>query len=109
MTSADTLRTINAIFRIEQAKLVAGTARIVKDVGLAEEIVQEALVAALERWPAQGLPENPGAWLMTTSKRPAIDILRRTKRTDPVHEALGRDLAEEERAMPELDAALDND
>ena len=108
MTAADPLRAITAVFRIEQAKLVAAIARMVRDVGLAEEIVQEALVAALERWPAQGIPENPGAWLMTTAKRRAIDVLRRAKRADRAHEEVGRDLESEERAMPKLEA-LDDD
>ena len=107
MTAADTLRAISAVFRMEQAKLVAGTARIVKDVGLAEEIVQESLVAALERWPASGIPENPGAWLMTTAKRRAVDVIRRRQMIERKQEEIANDL--EEAAAPDVDAVLDDD
>jgi len=107
MTAADTLRAINAVFRMEQAKLVAGTARVVNDVSLAEEIVQEALVAALERWPVGGIPENPGAWLMTTSKRRAIDVLRHRQMIERKRDEIANDL---EAAPPsDVDAALDDD
>jgi len=107
MTAADTLRAINAVFRMEQAKLVAGTARVVNDVSLAEEIVQEALVAALERWPVGGIPENPGAWLMTTSKRRAIDVLRHRQMIERKRDEIANDL---EGAPPsDVDAALDDD
>jgi len=107
MTAADPLRTINAVFRMERAKLVAGTAHIVKDVGLAEEIVQEALVVALERWPTSGTPENPGAWLMTTAKRRAIDVIRRRQMIERKQDEIANDL--EEATPPDADAALDDD
>ena len=77
MTASDTHRAIDAVWRIESAKLIAGLARIVRDVGLAEDLAQDALVAALEKWPESGVPENPGAWLMATAKHRAIDLLRR--------------------------------
>src|SRR3546814_7732757 len=79
MTTTDIHRTIEAVWRIESAKLIAALARMVHDVGLAEELAQDALVAALERWPETGVPDNPAAWLMTTAKRRAIDRLRRSK------------------------------
>ncbi|HEY4265819.1 MAG TPA: RNA polymerase sigma factor [Micropepsaceae bacterium] len=110
MTSNDTHRTIDAIWRIEQARLIAGLARIVRDVGLAEELAQDALVIALEKWPQNGIPENPGAWLMATAKHRAIDRLRRKKLLARKHEELGRELEiEQETAVPDLDAALDDD
>ena len=109
MTSADTHRTIDAIWRIEQAKLIAGLARIVRDVGLAEELAQDALVVALEKWPLQGIPDKPGAWLMATAKHRAIDRLRRKKLLARKHEELGRELEiEQEMAVPDLDTALDD-
>ena len=107
MPAADTLRTINAVFRIEHAKLVAGTARIVRDVGLAEEIVQEALIVAIERWPTQGIPDNPGAWLMTVSKRRALDLLRRRRMADRKHEEMAKDLGDPTATDPAV--ALDDD
>jgi RNA polymerase sigma-70 factor, ECF subfamily len=79
MTASETHRAINAVFRIEQARLIAGLMRMVRDVSLAEELAQEALVIALERWPGTGVPENPAAWLMATAKRRAIDRFRRDK------------------------------
>ena len=79
MTATDAHRAINAVFRIEQAKLIAGLARMVRDVGLAEELAQDALVTALERWPQTGIPNNPGAWLMAAAKHRAIDRIRRAK------------------------------
>ncbi|WP_434042472.1 MULTISPECIES: RNA polymerase sigma factor [Sorangium] len=110
MTAPDVHRAIHAVFRIESARLIAGLARMVRDVGLAEELAQDALVAALERWPESGVPDNPGAWLMATAKRRAIDELRRHKRIDRKHEELGHEI-EAQRAMaaPDLDAALDDD
>jgi RNA polymerase sigma-70 factor (ECF subfamily) len=106
----DAHRTIDAIWRIEQAKLIAGLARIVRDVGLAEELAQDALVAALERWPLQGIPDNPGAWLMATAKHRAIDQLRRKTLLARKHEELGREMElEQELATPDPDAALDGD
>src|SRR5690348_16650811 len=80
VTGAETHRAIHAVFRIESARLIAGLARMVRDVGVAEELSQDALVTALERWPVEGVPDNPGAWLMATAKRRAIDVLRRAKR-----------------------------
>jgi len=102
-------RTIDAVWRIESAKLIAGLARMVRDVGVAEDLAQDALVAALEKWPASGIPDNPGAWLMATAKRRAIDLLRRDKLLDRKHAELAPELeARQEAAVPELDAALDD-
>ena len=110
MTASDINRTIDAVWRIESPRLIAGLARIVRDVGLAEELAQDALVAALEQWPESGVPNNPGAWLMATAKHRALDHLRRNKRLKRKHEEIGRVLkAEQERAAPDLDAALDDD
>src|SRR5687767_8144111 len=100
---------IDAVWRIESAKLIAGLTRIVGDVGLAEDLAQDALVAALERWPASGVPDNPGAWLMATAKHRAIDAVRRNKLLDRKHEQLGHELeAEQSMGMPDLDAAIDD-
>src|SRR3954470_16023579 len=94
---------------MESTRLIAGLARIVGDVGLAEDLAQDALVAALERWPESGVPTNPGAWLMATAKHRAIDTLRRGKMLDRKHEEVGHDLqARQERAVPDLDATLDD-
>jgi RNA polymerase sigma-70 factor (ECF subfamily) len=111
MAAHDTARNaIDAIFHIEFPRLVAGLARIVRDVGLAEEIAQDTLVVALERWPHVGVPDNPGAWLMATAKNRAIDHLRRGKLLDRKHEELGRELdAEQEDSAAQFDAALDDD
>ncbi|WP_438023657.1 RNA polymerase sigma factor [Sorangium sp. So ce233] len=110
MTAPDVHRAIHAVFRIESARLIAGLARMVRDVGLAEELAQDALVAALERWPESGIPDNPGAWLMATAKRRAIDELRRHKRLERKHEELGHEIeAQRALAAPDLDAALDDD
>ncbi len=109
MTAPDPRRAIEAIFRIESPRLVAGLARMVRDVGLAEELAQEAVVAALERWPAEGTPDNPGAWLMATAKRRAIDVLRRSKRLDRKREEIGRAIeARGEAAAGDLDARIDD-
>ena len=109
MTATDAHRAIDAIFRIESARLIAGLARIVRDVGLAEDLAQDALVAALERWPESGVPDNPGAWLMATAKHRAIDLLRRRTLLERKHEVLGRELeAQQEMAMLDLDAAIDD-
>ncbi|WP_437333004.1 RNA polymerase sigma factor [Sorangium sp. So ce394] len=110
MTAPDAHRAIHAVFRIESARLIAGLTRMVRDVGLAEELAQDALVAALERWPESGVPDNPGAWLMATAKRRAIDELRRSKLLERKHEELGHEI-EAQRAMaaPDPDAALDDD
>src|SRR5829696_8520099 len=108
MTPSNTHRAIEAVWRIESAKLIAGLARIVRDVGLAEDLAQDALVAALEQWPDSGVPDNPGAWLMATGKRRAIDVLRRGPMLERKHQELGRELeARQEMAEPELVAALD--
>jgi len=109
VTASETHRTIDAVWRIESARLIAGLARMVRDVGLAEELAQDALVAALEQWPESGVPDNPGAWLMTASKRRAIDLFRRNKRLGRKHAELARELeARQEAAVPDLDAALDD-
>ena len=110
MTIDETHRAIDAVWRIESPKLIAGLARIVRDVGLAEELAQDALVAALERWPESGVPDKPGAWLMATAKHRAIDLLRRKALTERKHEELGRELeARQEVAATDLDAAIDDD
>jgi RNA polymerase sigma factor (sigma-70 family) len=110
VTTTDTHRTIDAVFRIEQAKLIAGIARVVRDVGIAEELAQDALVAALEQWPKSGVPDKPGAWLMAAAKHRAIDRLRRKNLIERKHEELGRgSVADGEGAVSNLDAALDDD
>jgi RNA polymerase sigma factor (sigma-70 family) len=110
MTATETHRAIDAVWRIESPRLIAGLARIVRDVGLAEDLAQDALVAALEQWPQSGLPDNPGAWLMATAKHRAIDFWRRSKLLERKHEELGHELeAERESAAPDLDAILDDD
>ena len=109
MTMSDTHRAIEAVWRIESARLIAGLTRIVRDVGVAEDLAQDALVIALERWPQTGIPHNPGAWLMATAKHRAIDRLRRIKLSERKHEELGRECeAQQERAVVDLDAALDD-
>ncbi len=109
MATSEIHRTIDVLWRIESARIIAGLARMVRDVGLAEELAHDALVAALEQWPTSGVPENPGAWLMSTAKRRAIDHLRRRKRLDRKHEEIGRELESDELATPDLDAILDDD
>jgi RNA polymerase sigma-70 factor, ECF subfamily len=110
MTASETHRAIDAVWRIESARLIAGLARIVRDVGVAEELAQDALVAALQQWPVSGVPDNPGAWLMATAKHRAIDLVRREKLLERKHEELARDLeARQAMAEPDLDAALDDD
>src|SRR5919197_2876924 len=105
---SDTHRAIDAVWRIESARLIAGLARMVGDVGLAEELAQEALVVALERWPESGVPDNPGAWLMATAKHRAIDLFRRNRRLERKQEQLGRELeVQRELEAPDLEAALD--
>jgi RNA polymerase sigma factor (sigma-70 family) len=109
MTATDPHRAIEAVFRIEQARLIAGLTRMVRDIGFAEELAQDALVAALEQWPASGIPDNPGAWLMTAAKHRAIDAFRRNQLRERKHEELGYELeVEQETAQPDLDAALDD-
>jgi RNA polymerase sigma factor (sigma-70 family) len=110
VTAGDTHRAIDAVWRIESARLIAGLARIVRDVGLAEELAQDALVAALEQWPESGVPDNPGAWLMATAKHHAIDLLRRSERLERKHEQLARELeGQREVTAPDLDAAIDDE
>ncbi len=104
----ETHRAIDAMWRIESARLIAGLARIVRDIGLAEDLAQDALVAALEQWPESGVPDNPGAWLMSTAKHRAIDRLRRSSLAERKHEELARELEEREMAIPDLNAALDD-
>ncbi len=99
-------RTIEAVWRIESAKIVAGLARMTRDVGLAEELAQEALVTALEKWPQAGLPDNPGAWLMAAAKNRALDHFRHAKLVETKHEEIGRDM--EEGFTPDFDAALED-
>jgi RNA polymerase sigma factor (sigma-70 family) len=101
-------RAIEAVWRIESARLIAGLTRIVGDVGLAEDLAQDALVAALERWPESGVPENPGAWLMATAKHRAIDHFRRNTRLDRKHQELGHELEAQQESVPDLDAAIDD-
>jgi RNA polymerase sigma factor (sigma-70 family) len=96
------------VWKIESARVIAGLTRIVRDVGVAEELAQDALVAALEKWPESGIPENPGAWLMGTAKHRAIDYLRRGTLIDRKHEHLGREMAEREMRVPDLAAAMDD-
>ncbi|CAN5774273.1 RNA polymerase sigma factor [soil metagenome] len=109
MTPSDTHGAIEAVWRIESARVIARLARMVGDVGLAEDLAQDALVAALERWPETGVPDNPGAWLMTAAKRRAIDMFRRSKLLERKHAELGHELeAQLESAAPDLDAALDD-
>ena len=107
MTATDAHRAIQAVYRIESPRLIAGLARMVRDVGLAEELAQDALVAALERWPQSGVPDNPGAWLMATAKHRAVDLLRRGRLLERKHEELGREVDRE--MSPDLEAALDDD
>jgi RNA polymerase sigma factor (sigma-70 family) len=109
MTAADIHRTILAVWRIEQPRLLTGLSRMLRDVPLAEDLTQEALVAALEHWPDTGVPEKPGAWLMATAKRRALDDLRRRSMLARKHEMLLRDLEQEQQAMPDPDTALDDD
>ena len=106
----ETHQAIEAVWRIESARLIAGLARMVRDVGLAEELAQDALVAALEQWPESGVPAKPGAWLMAIGKRRAIDHFRRAKRLERKQAELGRDLEiQEELGVPELEANLDDE
>lgn len=109
MTATDTHRAIDAVWRIESARLIAGLARIVRDVGLAEELAQDALVAALEQWPESGVPRNPGAWLMAAAKHRAIDLLRRNKLLERKHQELGRELEAQQDTAADLESAIDDD
>ena len=110
MTATDTHRAIDAVWRIESPKIIASLARMVRDVGLAEDLAQDALVAALEQWPSSGIPNNSGAWLMAAAKHRAIDHFRRSKMLDRKHDELGQDLEERQEAFArDLEAALDDD
>jgi RNA polymerase sigma factor (sigma-70 family) len=110
VTATDTHRAIDAVWRIESARLIAGLARMVRDVGVAEELAQDALVVALEQWPKSGVPDNPGAWLMATAKHRAIDLLRRKTLLERKQEELGRELElQQQLAAPDLVAALGDD
>src|SRR5258708_27662659 len=110
VTATDTHRAIDAVWRIESPRLIAGLARIVRDVGIAEDLAQDALVVALKQWPESGVPDNPGAWLMATAKHRAIDLLRRHQMLERKHEELGYELeTQQEWAVPDLDAAIDDD
>src|SRR3954447_913259 len=109
MTATDTHRAIDAVGRIEAPRLIAGLTRLVRDVGVAEDLAQDALVAALQQWPESGVPDNPGAWLMAAAKHRAIDHLRRARRLERKHEEIGRTRASEQPdATPDIDAALDD-
>src|SRR5262245_17290153 len=108
--ATDTHRAIEALWRIESARIIAVLARLVRDVGLAEDLARDALVTALEQWPVSGVPDNAGAWLMTAAKRRAIDLLRRNHRLKRKHEELGRALeSKQETAVSDPGASLDED
>ena len=109
MTARETHHAILAAWRVEQPRLITSLSRMLRDVPLAEELTQDALLAALEHWPATGIPERPGAWLMTTAKRRALDHLRRSRLLARKHEQVARELEAEQQSMPDLDAALDDD
>jgi RNA polymerase sigma factor (sigma-70 family) len=109
MTGADAHRAILAVWRIEQPRLITSLARMLRDLPLAEELTQDALLVALERWPATGVPEKPGAWLMATAKRRALDHLRRNRMLERKHEMVAWELGAEQQAMPDLGSALDDD
>src|SRR4030095_14403305 len=108
MTATDTHRASEAGLRIESAKLIAGLTRIVRDVGIAEELAQDALVAAREQWPESGIPDKPGAWLMAAAKHRALDQVRRRAMLERKHEELGRELEARERGVPAHAAAMDD-
>ncbi|QND55038.1 RNA polymerase sigma factor (plasmid) [Phyllobacterium sp. 628] len=109
MTAADAHSAILAVWRVEQPRLITSLARMLRDVPLAEELTQDALVAALERWPETGVPEKPGAWLMMTAKRRALDHLRRGQMLNRKHEMITSEMEEEQQTMPDFDSALDDD
>jgi RNA polymerase sigma factor (sigma-70 family) len=109
MTAAEVHRAILAVWRIEQPRLITSLARMLRDVPLAEDLTQEALIAALEHWPRTGVPEKPGAWLMASAKRRALDHLRRARMLERKHAMIAGDLEEEQQAMPDWDSALDDD
>jgi RNA polymerase sigma-70 factor, ECF subfamily len=107
-SASDSRRAIDAVWRIESARVIAGLTRMVRDVGLAEELAQDALVRALEEWPETGVPDNPGAWLMTAGKNRAIDLLRRRKMQQRKHQEIGHEVEEIESRVPDLAAAIDD-
>ncbi len=109
MTASETHRAIEAVFRIERARLIAGLNRVVRDVGAAEELAQDTLVLALEHWPKSGIPDQPGAWLMAAGKRRAIDRFRRARVQEKKYAEIGRDLEADQETVPDLDAMLDDD
>ena len=109
MTTSDINRSILAVWRNEQPRLITSLSRMLRDVPFAEDLTQEALVAALEHWPVTGVPEKPGAWLLATAKRRALDHLRRGKMLARKHAMVAAEMAQEQQAMPDLDAALDDD
>jgi RNA polymerase sigma factor (sigma-70 family) len=110
VTTTNTHHAIEAVWRIESARIIAGLTRMVRDIGLAEELAQDALVAALEQWPKSGIPDNPGAWLMAAAKHRAIDNFRRKKRLEQKHKELGRELQSmQEMAVPDFETALDDE
>src|SRR5215475_13099100 len=109
MAEQTTRSAIEAVWRIESARLIGGLVRMVRDVGLAEDLAQEALVTALERWPEIGIPDNPGAWLMAAAKNRAIDQLRRNQMLERKHGSLEDDPAASTREPPDLEAAIDDD
>src|SRR5438477_1920473 len=108
MTGQKAADAIDAVWRIESARLIAGLASVVGDIGVAEDLAQDALVAALQQWPESGIPDNPGAWLMATAKHRAIDHLRRNQRLERKHEELGHEFKAREMSVPDLDAAIDD-
>ena len=109
MTATETQRAIETVWKMESAKVIAGLARIVRDVGIAEDLAQDALLAAIEQWPSSGVPRNPGAWLMAAAKHRAIDHFRRHKMLERKHQELGYELETQQETVPDLDAALDDD
>src|SRR3979490_1039714 len=109
MTAADVNNTILAVWRNEQPRLLTSLSRLLRDVPLAEDLTQEALLAAIEHWPVVGVPEKPGAWLMAIAKRRALDQLRRGQMLARQHEIVARDMEQEQQAMPDFDSALDDD
>src|SRR6266481_8671005 len=106
MTATDTHKAIEAVWRIESARIIAGLTRIVRDIGMAEELAQDALLAALEQWPGSGVPDNPGAWLMAIGKRRAIDRLRRARVLERKHEELA---VQQDTTGLDLDVGIDED
>src|SRR5436309_15929814 len=108
MAEQTSAKAVEAVWKIESARLIGGLVRLVRDVDLAEDLAQEALVAALERWPQTGIPDNPGAWLMASAKNRAIDELRRRRMLDRKHQALGEDATPPPR-VPDLEEIIDED